>query len=75
MAPTAAVRALVARAGRRRRRFFMYSTCPNEIAAARRLGLAARSGYLMALAVQAGCAGTVRDWEGMPWCVQSGDRM
>jgi GNAT superfamily N-acetyltransferase len=72
---TAAVRALAARAQARRRKFFMYSTCPHEAAAARRLGLAARCGYLMALAVQAGRAGTVRDWPGMSWRVQSGDRM
>ena len=72
---TAAIRALVARAACRRRKFFMYSTCQHEAAAARRLGLAARSGYLMALAVEAGRTGTVRDWARMAWRVQSGDRM
>ena len=71
----AAIRALVARAQVRRRRFFMYSTCPHEGAAARRLGLAARAGYLMALPVEAGHADTVRDWPRMSWRVQSGDRM
>jgi hypothetical protein len=71
----AAIRAIVARARCRGRKFFMYSTCPHEAAAARRLGLAAHPGYLMALALQAGHASTVRDWPGMSWAVQSGDRM
>lgn len=71
----AAIRALLARARRHRRKLFMYSTCPHEAAAARRLGLAAHPGYMMALALQAGHAATVRDWETMPWRVQSGDRM
>jgi hypothetical protein len=31
--------------------------------------------YLMALAVEAGRADTVRDWLRMSWRVQSGDRM
>jgi hypothetical protein len=71
----AAIRGLVERARCRRRRFFMYSTCPHEAAAARRLGLAAHSGYLMVLPLQAGHAPTVRDWASMYWRVQSGDRM
>jgi hypothetical protein len=70
----AAIRAIVARARCRRRKFFMYSTCPHETAAARRLGLAAHPGYMMALALRAGHA-TVRDWASMSWRVQSGDRM
>jgi hypothetical protein len=70
-----AIRALVERARCNRRRFFMYSTCPHEAAAARRLGLAARPGYLMALALPAGHASTARGWAGMSWRVQSGDRM
>lgn len=71
----AAIRTIAARARRRRRRFFMYSTCPHEAAAARRLGLATHPGYLMALALPADGAGTVRDWARMSWRVQSGDRM
>lgn len=71
----AAIRALVARARSRGRRFFMYSTCPHEAAAALRLGLSARPGYMMALAVSQGQANSVRDWAGMAWRVQSGDRM
>ncbi len=69
------IRALVARACRGGRKFFMYSTCAHEAAAARRLGLTAHPGYLMALALQSGGASTVRDWPGMSWQVQSGDRM
>lgn len=71
----AAIRAIIARARRHGRKFFMYSTCPHETAAASRLGLAARPGYMMALALQAGHASTVRDWAIMSWRVQSGDRM
>jgi hypothetical protein len=71
----AAIRAVVALARCRRRKFFMYSTCPHEAAAARRLGLAAHPGYMMALALQSGHASPVRDWASMPWRVQSGDRM
>jgi hypothetical protein len=71
----AAIRAIVARARCRRRKFFMYSTCPHEAAAARRLGLAEHPGYMLALALQAGHASTVRDWANMSWRVQSGDRM
>lgn len=71
----AAIRALMARARRHGRKFFMYSTCPHEIAAAHRLGLAAHPGYLMVLPLQARYAATVRGWAGMLWRVQSGDRM
>lgn len=71
----AAIRAIVARARCCGRKFFMYSTCPHEAAAACRLGLAAHAGYMMALAVQAGHASSVRDWARMLWRVQSGDRM
>jgi hypothetical protein len=71
----AAVRALVARARQRRRKFFMYSTCPHEAAGAGRLGLAVHPGYMLALALQAGGASSVRDWVNMSWRVQSGDRM
>lgn len=71
----AAIRALAVRARCRKRQFFMYSTCPHEAAAARRLGLAAHPGYLMALALQGGHRSNVRGWAGFPWRVQSGDRM
>ena len=71
----AAIRAILARARRHRRELFMYSTCPHEAAAARRLGLAAHPGYMMALALPAGHATSVRDWASMSWRVQSGDRM
>ena len=71
----AAVRTLVARAGCRGRRFFMYSTCSHETAAARRLGLTVRPGYLLALAVQACQTVRVREWAHLSWRVQSGDRM
>lgn len=71
----AAVRAIATRAQCRGRRFFMYSTCPHEAAAARRLGLAMHRGYMLALALRSRHASTVRDWGGMSWRVQSGDRM
>src|SRR5579863_8525842 len=70
-----AIRTIAAHARRRRRKFFMYSTCPHEVAAARRLGLATQPGYMMALALRAHLASAVRDWASMPWRVQSGDRM
>lgn len=70
-----AIRALVERARRRGRKFFMYSTCPHEVAAARRFGLATYPGYIMALALQARSACAVRDWASLSWRVQSGDRM
>jgi GNAT superfamily N-acetyltransferase len=72
---SAAIRALVTRAGCRKRKFFMYSTCPQEAAAARRLGLDVHPGYLMARAVQAGAAARVRAWGGLNGRIQSGDRM
>jgi GNAT superfamily N-acetyltransferase len=71
----AAIRAIAVRARCRKRKFFMYSTCPHEAAAARRLGLATRPGYMMALALQAGQVSTVHHWAGLAWRVQSGDRM
>ena len=71
----AAMRAVMARARRHGRKFFMYSTCPHEVTAARRLGLAAHPGYMMALPLGARSAATLRDWAGMSWRVQSGDRM
>jgi GNAT superfamily N-acetyltransferase len=71
----AAIRAVMARALRHGRKFFMYSTCPHEVSAARRLGLAAHPGYLLVLPLEARYAATVCDWPGMSWRVQSGDRM
>jgi hypothetical protein len=70
-----AIRAVLARARRHGRRFFMFSTCRHEVTAARRLGLAAHPGYMMALPLESRYAATVRDWAGMSWRVQSGDRM
>jgi hypothetical protein len=71
----AGIRAVAVRARRRGRKFFMYSTCPREIAAVHRLGLVSHPGHMLALALQAGPAGALRDWGGMSWRVQSGDRM
>ena len=71
----AAIRAIAAHAQRRKRHFFMYSTRPGDAEAARRLGLVARPGYMMALAPQTQHEPTVRSWAALPWHVQSGDRM
>jgi len=71
----AAIRAIAAHAHRRKRRFFMYSTRPGDAEVARRLGLAARPGYMMALALETRHEPTVRGWAALPWHVQSGDRM
>ena len=71
----AAIRAIAAHAHRRRRHFFMYSTRPGDAEAARRLGLVARPGYMMALALETRYEPTVRGWAALPWHVQSGDRM
>lgn len=70
-----AIRTAAARARRRGRKFFMYSTCPHETAAARRLGLAAHPGYMMAVPLEARSAAAVHEWTRLPWRVQSGDRM
>jgi hypothetical protein len=71
----AAIRAIAAHAHRRKRHFFMYSTHPGDAAAARRLGLLARPGYMMALAPETRHEPTVRGWATMSWHVQSGDRL
>lgn len=71
----AAIRAIAAHAHRRKRHFFMYSTRPGDAEAARRLGLVARPGYMMALALETRHEATVRGWAALPWHVQSGDRM
>jgi len=71
----AAIRAIAAHAHRRKRHFFKYSTRPGDAAVARRLGLVARPGYMMALALETRHEPTVRGWTALPWHVQSGDRM
>lgn len=71
----AAIRALAGRALRRGRHFFMYSTRAGDAAAARRLGLRMRCGYLLALALGSAHETMVRGWAALPWHVQSGDRM
>ena len=71
----AAIHAIAAHAQHRKRHFFMYSTRPGDAEAARRLGLVARPGYMMALAPQTQHEPTVRSWAALPWHVQSGDRM
>ena len=71
----AAIRAIAAHAHRRKRHFFMYSTRPEDAAVARRLGLVARPGYMMALAPETRHEPTVRAWATMSWHVQSGDRI
>ena len=71
----AAIHAIAARAHCRNRRFFMYSTRPGDAAAARRLGLVARPGYMMALAPETRHEPTVRGWAALLWHIQSGDRM
>ena len=71
----AAIRAIAAHAQRGKRHFFMYSTRPVDAAVARRLGLSATPGYMMALAPETRHQPTVRGWAAMSWHVQSGDRM
>lgn len=71
----AAIRAIAVHAQRRKRNFFMYSTRPDDAAVARRLGLVATPGYMMALAPEARHEPTVRGWAAMSWHVHSGDRM
>lgn len=68
------IAALVAQSVAASRRFFLYTLNPLYAAAARRVGLRVRNGYLM---VQpSGCC--PRDWEALAtadWSVQSGDRL
>jgi len=71
----AAIRAIAVHAQRRRQRFFMYSTRPDEFAAARRLGLCVRPGFMMALAPAGRHEPTVHAWAALSWHVQSGDRL
>ncbi len=71
----AAIRTLAGYARRRRQKFFMYSTRPDDAAAASRLGLSVRPGFMMALAPERHHESTVRGWATLPWHVQSGDRL
>jgi hypothetical protein len=71
----AAIRALAGYAHRRKRQFFMYSTRCEDLSTAHRLGLLARPGYMMVLALEARHEATVRNWAALSWDVQSGDRM
>jgi hypothetical protein len=72
---SAAIRTLATHARRRQQKFFMYSTRPDDAAAASRLGLSVRPGFMMALAPATRHESTVRGWATMPWHVQSGDRL
>jgi hypothetical protein len=71
----AAVAAVVARARRARRRFFMYSTTALPVALLRDCGLIVRPGFMMAMATRIEHESVVRSWAGLPWQVQSGDRL
>ncbi|HEX9473223.1 MAG TPA: GNAT family N-acetyltransferase [Steroidobacteraceae bacterium] len=71
----AAIRTLASYARRRRQNFFMYSTRPDDAAAARRIGLSVRPGFMMALAPESRHEPTVRGWARLSWHVQSGDRL
>ena len=71
---TASVAALAAASAAARQRFFMYTLDPCAAAAARRIGLRVRDGYL--LLQPTGYGG--QHWEalaGARWQVQSGDRL
>jgi len=70
-----AIRTLAGHAQRRRQKFFMYSTRPEDAAAAGRIGLSVRAGFMMALAPESRHESTVRGWATLPWHVQSGDRL
>ena len=71
----ATVAALVERARRTRRRFFMYSTTALPVSFLRDCGLKVRPGFMMAAATRAEHEPVVRSWAGLPWRVQSGDRL
>jgi hypothetical protein len=72
---SAAVAAIVERARRARRRFFMYSTTALSGSFLRDLGLKVRPGFLMAAATRAEHEPVVGSWAALPWRVQSGDRL
>src|SRR5262249_53930556 len=70
-----AIAAIVARARRARRRFFMYSTGSLSESMLRDCGLKARPGFMMAMATRPENERVVRSWGTLPWWVQSGDRL
>jgi hypothetical protein len=72
---SAAVAAIVERARRARRRFFMYSTTALSGSFLRDCGLKVRPGFLMAVATRAEHEPVVGSWAALPWRVQSGDRL
>lgn len=71
----AAIDAIVARARHARRRFFMYSTRALPESLLRNCRLKVRPGFMMAKATRAEHEPVVRSWPGLPWRVQSGDRL
>ena len=71
----AAIAAIVARARRARRRFFMYSTAALPVSLLRDRWLKVRPGFMMAMATRTEHEPVVRSWAGLPWRVQSGDRL
>lgn len=71
----AAIAAMVLRARRARRRFFMYSTAAVPAATLQDCGLGARPGSMMALPTRTEHEPIVRSWSTLPWVVHSGDRM
>jgi hypothetical protein len=71
----AALGALVERARHARRRFFMYSMAALSKRLLQDCGLRARPGFMMAQATGAEHEPVVRRWAGLPWRIQSGDRL
>ncbi|MGQ0833745.1 MAG: GNAT family N-acetyltransferase [Gammaproteobacteria bacterium] len=71
----AAIAAVVERARRVRRRFFMYSTAAAPASILQDCGLKVRPGFMMAMATQPEHEPVVRSWPTLPWRVQSGDRL
>jgi hypothetical protein len=71
----AAVAAVVARARGARRRFFMYSTTALPAFLLQDRWLKVRPGFMMAMPTRAEHEPVVRSWAGLPWRVQSGDRL
>jgi hypothetical protein len=71
----AAIAAIVGRARRAHRRFFMYSTATLPASVLQSCGLKVRPGFIMALATHAAHEPLVRSWPALPWHVQSGDRL
>jgi hypothetical protein len=70
-----ALAALVERARRNRRRFFMYSMTAPSASLLRDCGLKVRPGFMMAMATRPEHEPVVRGWARLPWRVQSGDRL